>query len=282
MKNECDLKFSKDALLSRAMLLVSKTELDIFVEDLNKEYEYEEIFERLLSTDLKINCILPMGGKSILTEAFKLFGENEEYGKCFFIADGDFDVVLNKEMIVADNFVYLKKYNIESYLLHKDTILNYMRPKLKKTKKETKEIVKYDDWLNTITPFFKKLFSLHCLVQKISPEVKNVSREVEQFLDKNGFPKEDNYEKYKNEISPLVSDIDFEIDCMFSLLESVYGNDPSDFVCGKCFISSLKSMLNSKIKKKINYDELKAELIRGFDITALYYVRDKLYDYIKL
>lgn len=281
MKSDYDLTFSKEALLSRAKFLVSKTELDIFVEDLNKEYEYEEIFERLLPKELKINCILPMGGKQILTEAFKLFGENEEYGKCFFIADGDFDVVLNKEMVVADNFVYLKKYNIESYLLHKDTILNYMRPKLKKTKKETTSIVKYDDWLNTLTPFLKKLFSLHCLVQKINPEIKNVSREIEQFLDKNGFPKEANYEKYKSEISSLISDIDFEINQMFLLLESVYGNNPSDFVCGKCFISSLKSMLNSKIKKKINYDELKAELIRGFDITALYYVRDKLCDYLK-
>lgn len=282
MKNKLDLIFSEDALLSRVLFLASKTELNIFVEDEGKEYEYEEIFERLLPENLKVNCIFPTGGKPFLEKAFKLFGSNEEYGKCFFIADGDFDIILGKKMIMADNFVYLKRYNIESYLLHKTTILNYMRPKLKKNKKETAEIIRYDDWLNIVTPFFKKLFSLHCLVQKYHPEIKNVARGIEQFLDSDGFPNENNYEMYKNEMSSFIPNIDTEINIMLKSLESIYGSNSTDFICGKCFISSLKSMLNSKIKKKMNYDELKAVLISGFDITTLYYVRNKLYTYLIL
>ena len=121
MNSEFDLTYSKDALLSRVLFLASKTELNIFVEDADKEYEYEEIFERLLPKGIKINCIFPTGGKKELEVAFSLFGSNIDYGKCFFIADGDFDIILGKRMIVADNFIYLKRYNIESYFLHKNT-----------------------------------------------------------------------------------------------------------------------------------------------------------------
>lgn len=280
MENEFDLIFSEDALLSRVLFLASKKEINIFVEDQNKEYEYEELFERLFGDEIKINCIFPTGGKTFLEEAFNLFGESKEYGTCFFIADGDFDVILQKHMIEADNFLYLKRYNIESYLLHKEAVLQFMRPKLKKTKRETEVIVNYDNWLNTVTPFFKKLFALHCLVQKFCPEIKNVARGIEQFIDKKGYPNDSAFEKYKNEIAALVSNIDLKIEQMTIDLENTYGPETSCYVCGKCYISSLKSMLNSKISKKINYDELKAILISGFDVSILCYVKEKLYKYI--
>ena len=48
MKNKFELKYSDDALLARVLFLASSKELNIFVEDEGKEYEYEEIFERLL------------------------------------------------------------------------------------------------------------------------------------------------------------------------------------------------------------------------------------------
>lgn len=282
MDSEFDLTYSEDALLSRVLFLASKTELNIFVEDAGKEYEYEELFERLLPKEIKINCIFPTGGKPALEEAFDLFGSDEEYGKCFFVADGDFDIILGKKMIVADNFIYLKKYNIEGYLLHKDTVLKFMRPRLKKTLSETAEIIQYDQWLKTVTPYFQKLFSLHCVVQKNHSETQNVGRGIEQFIDKNGFPNEISFNRYKSEISSFVPDIDKKISEMLVLLETTYGYDSSNYICGKCFISSLKSMLNTKLDKKINYDELKSTLISGFDITSLFYVRDKLLDFLSI
>lgn len=280
MKNEYDLIYSEDALLARALYLISETEFNIFVEDKNKEFEYEEIFERLFPSEVKINCIFPTGGKIKLKEAYSLFGNSNQYGKCFFIADGDFDLALEKDMIIANNFIYLKRYNIESYLLHKDTVLHYMRPKLKKTISETEEILGYDNWLCTVTPFFEKLFALHCLVQKHYLEVENVARGIERFLNNKGYPNENMFDTYKQEISNYVFDIDTEIEQMLSSLKEVYGSELGSFVCGKCYISSLKLLLNSKIKKKIGYDELKATLISGFDISQLSYVKEKLFSYI--
>ena len=57
MKKEFDLNYSNEALLSRVLFLASSTELNIFVEDDGKEYEYEEIFERLLPDGIHINII---------------------------------------------------------------------------------------------------------------------------------------------------------------------------------------------------------------------------------
>lgn len=280
MDIDFDLSYSEEALLTRVLFLASKTELNIFVEDTGKEYEYEEIFERLLPSELKVNCIFPTGGKIRLEEAFGLFGSDVEYGKCFFIADGDFDVVLGKQMIEADNFIYLKKYNIESYFLHKETVLKFMRPKLKKTLKETAEIIQYDEWLNLVTPFFQKIFSLHCVVQKYCPETKNVGRGIEPFLNKKGYPNEEFYNRYKSEISSQVPDIEQKIGDMLKLLNNTYESDPTNYICGKAFISSLKSMLNAKLTKGIGYDELKSSLISGFEISSLNYVKNKLFNYL--
>ena len=149
MSNEFELRFSEEALLSRVLFLTSSTTLSVFVEDADKEYEYEELFEKLFPEELKVDCIFPTGGKTKLEEAFDLFGNSTSYGKTFFIADGDFDVVLGRTMIVADNFLYLERYNIESYLLDEEVVLKYMRPRLRKTFQETKSIVKYEEWLST-------------------------------------------------------------------------------------------------------------------------------------
>lgn len=280
MKNEFDLNYSNDALLTRVIFLASQNDLNIFVEDTNKEYEYEEIFERLFSEDLRINCIFPTGGKPFLEEAFTLFGNSCEYGKTFFIADGDFDEALGREMIVADNFVYLKRYNIESYLLHKDAIIRYMRPKLRKTFDVAESILKYDEWYNTVAPFLKKLFTLHFVVQKYCYGTENVGRGYARFLESNGFPKETEYDKYRAEILAFIPDLDSKLSEATADLERIYGDEGVNFVCGKCYIGSLKLYLNTFVKKGIGEDDIKAVLVSNFDVSALKYVLDKLCQYM--
>ena len=280
MTNDYDLFFSGEGLLSRALFRTSATTLTIFVEDADKEYEYEEIFERLLPKEISVDCILPTGGKTKLEEAFALFGSSSEYGRTFFIADGDFDVVLGKSMIEADNFIYLKRYNIESYLLSENAVLRFMRPRLKKTIQETKSIVKYEEWLDTLSPFFNKLFALHCVFQKYAAEIENVGRNPAQFLTANGFPNESRFEAYRQEIQPLIPNVSAEINTMLKELTDTYGTDTSAFVCGKYYIYALKSFLNAKLKKKINEDEVKAFSITWINTANLQYINDKLSTYL--
>ena len=281
MKNKFELKYSDDALLARVLFLASSKELNIFVEDEGKEYEYEEIFERLLPDKLKINIIFPTGGKTKLEEAFSLFGNNTEYGKCFFIADGDFDIALGRKQINADNFLYLKKYNIESYLLDKSVIMKFMRPKLKTTIVETDKIVDINCWETIIVPYFKKIFALHFIVQKNMLGIENVAKQAPYFITNEGLQNESNFKRYLKEIKNFDSKIHKKINESIEQLESIYGKEASDFVCGKYLIESLSRYLGSKLKKKkIGYDELKSFLISNFDVEEIGYIKEKLFYYI--
>lgn len=280
MQNELELSFSDDALLTRVFFLTSTTQFNIFVEDTNKQYEYEELFERLLPKEIKVDNIISMGGKLNLEKAFHLFGTSTDYGKTIFIADGDFDIALGRQQIVANNFIYLERYNIESYLLHKDSVLRYMRPKLKKTLIETTNIVEYDNWLACVAPFLQKLFALHFIVQKCCSNVQNVSRGYDRFFTCKGFPDETEFNKYKNEIGQSISNIDSKINESLTNLKKLYGCHYASFVCGKYYIGGLKRFLNKYLKKKINDEELKAVLIAGFDVAELEYVKNKILSYV--
>lgn len=280
MSETFDLFYSDEALLSRVIFLSSPECISIFVEDEHKEYEYEEIFEKLLPPNIKISCIFPTGGKPKLEEAYELFGNSIEYGKTFFIADGDFDSALNNPMICASNFLYLKKYNIESYLLNKEAVIQFMRPKLKKTIKATEKIIGYDEWILNIDAFFKEIFKVHFLVQKYCPEIKNVSRGFAMFITKNGLPDYSKLQKYKEEISTYIPDIETKINEASAVLEECYGCEVGSYVCGKCLVGCLSRHVNSFIKKKLNDEEVKSFLVSNMECSNLHYIKDSLVEYL--
>lgn len=280
MSAEFDLNFSEEGLLSRVLFLTSETTLTVFVEDIDKEYVYEELFEKIFPPELKIDCIFPTGGKPKLEEAFSLFGSSPEYGKTFFIADGDFDLALGKFMIKASNFIYLKRYNIESYLLNETAVLKYMRPRLQKSIKATRDIIKYQEWIKSLSPYYNKLFALHYIVQSEVPEIKNVARNPARFLNERGYPNESQFNAYLSEVKSIIPDASQKIDIALQKLIDTYGLDTSAFVCGKYYIYALKLLLNTKLNKKINEDEVKAFLISNIDVDSLYYIRNSLINYI--
>ena len=272
------LEYSYDAMLNRYYLSKGMYDISFFVEDTGKEYEYEEIFERLLPTDKK-RKIFPLDGKLNLEKAFSIVNDGTE--KVFFIADGDFDILLGKKRVEADNFVYLKRYNIESYLLHKPAIITYMRPRLKRVKSDTEKIVDYEKWEQSIIPFFKKVFAIHLIVQKNNPEIKNVSRGAAYFIKNNGFPNENRLDDYIDEISRVLPNAQNLIHSQIAELEDTYGKEPGCFICGKYLIESLSRYLNTKpVNKKQNSDNLKSYLISHFDISQLDYVKDKIISYM--
>ena len=155
-----------------------------------------------------------------------------------------------------------------------------MRPKLRKSIIDTEQIINYDNWFRVVSPFFKKLFSLYLVVQRFCPEIENVKKGYARFLTPTGLPQNSEYEKYKTEISLKVSDIDSKITSSTTDLETIYGNDGVNFVCGKYFIGSLKLYLNQFVKKGVSDDDIKAALISGFDISCIEYIKNNLFEYL--
>lgn len=279
VEEKFELEFSEDALLARVLLLISDNGINFFVEDSYKEYEYEEIFEKLFSEEINICNIFSTGGKPKLEEVFSIYGNCPEY-KTFFIADGDFDIALNKNMIIADNFVYLNRYNIESYLLNEEAVYTFMRRKLKKTKADTKNTIDYKLWITTMTPFFKELFVIHCLAQKYVPDIKNVARGPARFLNSDGMPNVEKLQSYKEEIKAMISNYDTEFLQMQNVLKSIYGDSTGCYECGKYYVFSLKKYLDTFVRKNIKEEDLRAALINMIDISQLGYVKEQLYSYI--
>lgn len=279
MSNSEGLSYSPEAKLAEFDMLKKHDDVHFFVEDTDKEYEYEEIFERLFPNHLTFQ-IYPMGGKPFVEMAYEEL--KSESVMVFFIADGDFDVALQRPLKQADNFIYLQKYNIESYLLCKSAVLSYMRGRLKKRIKDTERVVDYDGWKQTITPFFKKVFALHCIVQKRCPELPNVSKGAPYFINKDGSPNTANYDRYLKDIQQKLPNIEEHIPSQIQELEHLYGCDVSCFVCGKYLLESLSRYLNTKpVSKKQDYDDLKRNLITLFDITQLSFLRNSIISYIQ-
>ena len=55
MSDTYDLEYSNEALLSRVLFLSYENDINIFVEDIKKEFEYEELFERLFDDRDNVN-----------------------------------------------------------------------------------------------------------------------------------------------------------------------------------------------------------------------------------
>lgn len=93
------LFYSNEALMNRVLFYSDKNEINIFVEDEGKEFEYEHIFERLFSREIKIDKIFPMKGKEGVKKAFDEFGVESEGKIAIYLVDGDFDLILEKDMV---------------------------------------------------------------------------------------------------------------------------------------------------------------------------------------
>ena len=149
MQGYGDLMYSDDANAARYFFLRTTNDINFFVEDKDKEYEYEEIFDRMFEGKYRINSIFGVGGKEQLKDRFHEFGvcDPESNAINIYLADGDFDILLTPSaMIHNQNFIYLKAYNIETYYIDENAIIEYLRGVLKLRKKEVKTLLNFESW----------------------------------------------------------------------------------------------------------------------------------------
>ena len=143
MQEYGDLMYSDDANAARYFFLRTTNDINFFVEDKDKEYEYEEIFDRMFEGKYRINSIFGVGGKEQLKDRFHEFGvcDPESNAINIYLADGDFDILLTPSaMIHNQNFIYLKAYNIETYYID-DYLIDYLNYYNEHKDKTFKEIV---------------------------------------------------------------------------------------------------------------------------------------------
>lgn len=274
-----ELKFSNDAFATRAILYHGLNDINIFVEDEDREYEYETIFKRLLGNEYCIRTIFPLGGKPNVRQGYEEFGSMYDGVKNYYIVDGDFDRYIHQEEMIQDNcFIYLNAYNIENYYIDEQACLSLAKGYLKKTDKEVKRIIDFPSWKSRIVSESKKLFLCYCLVQTICPEEPTIKRSHYLFLDKHtGFERTDNaFEQYNLHVHSLAPDVDNRIQAIANEYERHNGTDYFNLICGKFLLTSLGCYLRKVVGKRIDNDNLKWNLISGFDISKLDYVKERI------
>lgn len=275
------LEYSEQAELSRYLFYADLNEINIFVEDKNKEFEYESIFERLFAGEYKIASIIAANGKPGVKDAFFEFGERDENNlshKNFYIVDGDFDrYIYSEQMINNEHFIYLDYYNIENYFIDEKAVLKFAKGKLHRLDKDVSDIILFSNWKEKIVNQAKRLFLLYCAVQKVMPSQENVARNEYLFINhKTGFEREGGYEDYYRLIASKQPDIDIHIEMIREVYENINGDDYFGLICGKFLLTSLFVYLEGKTHTKFSKDELKWWLINEFEVSNLNYIKEKV------
>lgn len=274
-----DLEYSADAQAARFILYQGLNEINLVVEDIDREYIYETIFKRMLGNQYNISTIFAAGGKPAVKDRYNEFHDETDGIKNFYIVDGDFDRYIHQSDMINDPcFIYLKAYNIENYFIDKKACIQFAKGYLKCLDNVVIEKVSFDSWKERIISEASKLFLCYCFIQKNHPGKENVSRAPFLFLDgKTGFERVNAYQKYWNdEIITLDQNAQDKIDEIDEIYKFINGDDYFNLICGKFLLDSLCAYLRNLFKTSYNKEEFKWHLINHFDITKLDYVKNAI------
>lgn len=275
------LFYSEAALLNRVLFYSDYNDINIFVEDEYKEYIYENIFQRMFNYKIKIAKILPMKGKPGVEKAFREYGQQYDNKPAIYLVDGDFDLVMEKEMVESPNYIYLEKYNIESYYIDEKAVLKYMAGKMKKTQKYVSEQIGYSEWKNMAYNSMKELFINYMVAQATFPEEKNVGLPEHSYFHKNGFANIDKINNYINSLRSRIPDYENKYNIYINNFETILLGDITRLVCGKYLLASLSKYLRDKVKVSFKEDDFIYFLASFFDVRTLDFVKDKIIQVIQ-
>jgi len=274
-----ELDRSHEAQITNTVFFEDVNDITIYVEDRDKEAEYETIFKRLFQEKYRISKIFPAGSKTAVKECF--YSERENKGKKqIFIVDGDFDRFKDESLINDPRFIYLEMYNIESYFIDHKAAAIFMKSLVCKMDEQVEQLLRFDTWYYKIVNQAKDLFLLYLYIQIYKSGVENVSRSPYLFLDRNtGFKREDgSFETYKAQILEDQENAEEKIDELRSKYESFYGNDYKYLICGKFLLKSLACHIKANCHKRKTHfdnDSLRWALINNFDVEKLSFIREK-------
>ncbi|MGO4501180.1 DUF4435 domain-containing protein, partial [Paenibacillus sp. 2RAB27] len=163
-------EYSPEGFLGYQVLFDSYDDLIVYIEDSKGVHIYETIINRLFGNSLTINHINAVGGKKNLEEIYRESLKNKldkNKKACFFIADLDFDQLLNKKTIIDDNFVYLKRYSIENYLVDEKVGVAFINGRNNEGAFNCKNRLNFSSWQDNLTQQMRRLILIFATIQSL-------------------------------------------------------------------------------------------------------------------
>ncbi len=267
------IDYSKEGKIARAILYGDLNDIHIFAEDLDNEYIYLEIIEKLLKdTDINIKSIHCIGSKKDVIDIYLEHGDNIKGVDCFYIVDGDFDRIVNRDIMIEDtNFHYLNRYNIESYLIDKNAIIRHIQGKIANTFEYIDKKMDYDSWEEQIEGDFFELFLSFLYVQNENLTIPNSSiSHSKNYINHRGYINKKRFFIYLDRIG-LDREIwrykKIDLDKLF--LEYYDDSPKIALICGKFILNALNKLFNSKFDSHLNTQELIWDLARNINVEPL-------------
>ncbi len=273
---EDGLFYSEAALLNRVLFYSEFNDVNIIVEDEYKEYIYENIFERMFGDRLNICKIFPMKGKKGVEKAFRQYGNQYDNKAVIYLVDGDFDIVMGKDMIESPNYIYLEKYNIESYYIEKKAVLKFMAGKMKQTQKKVAEQVEYESWENSVYDSLTRLFINFMVGQSVFPEEKNVGLSPHSFFYDNGNVNIEKIESYEDNLKKRIDEYQNLFDAFTQKFNTILSGDSTRLICGKYLLASLSKYLRTKTGVTFKEDDFTYYLVTVFNIKKLDFMKNRI------
>lgn len=262
--------YSKDGKIARAILYEDLNDIHIFVEDWEEEYIYIEILEKLLSDmDIKIRTVNCMGSKKDVIDVYKEHGYKIKNTPCYYIVDGDFDRMVDiNHMFIDTNFYYLKRYNLESYYINKESTIRHIQGKVANTYDYIDKRLGYDNWEKQIDGDFYELFLAFVYVQKNNLPFSNASlNHSRNFLDEKGYVDKKIFYDYIEKIGLDKKSWEIEKQELNNLFEKINGkNQKLRLICGKFILTALNKLYMVKMNGHFNMQELIWDLVRNIKL----------------
>lgn len=277
MVTEDEMRYSNEGENARFLMYQGYNDINIFVEDHNKEYEYEVLLKKVLGNECRIATIFSANGKPGVRERFNEYGSLTGGISNYYIVDGDFDRYIRQSEMVNDNcFIYLEPYNIENHLIDEDVVLQYVQGKKRLRSVEAKTLIDFSTWKNTIVAQAEKLFFLYCYVQYAGLGIPNTGQSPYPLLDEMGFEKENVYDDYRHEVE---SHGPIDVSALQRIRDSyqaLNGEDYYRLICGKFLLASLTKYLRAKAGISFKDEDFRWTLVMNFNPNKLDYVKRRI------
>lgn len=281
-----ELNYStENATINRAMFFIDFKNPIVFVEDKDKEFWYQTILRRMFpNVKFEIN---PCGGKPNVEEAYKLFFEKYDDCKCIYLCDGDFDILINRERIKSTNFIYLKKYEIENYVVDKNSLTNFLLGRIYGTYENAQKILNYDVWYSNIILAWYELMIAYIIAQRNElGDIENTGINPERYIKIDSYSIDTaSIDKYKTDLSVILNKKGKDIKIERKIVEKAIEREninKEDIVKGKYILVSAKKYIIELIKKttggKTTFvnDDVFNLLLHTFDVNSLDYVKNQI------
>ncbi len=279
------LRYTDETKRLVSTFLTYRNDVDIYTEDETKDREfYKALFLRLLTPEIKINDVTPLGCKKKVIE--RCINEPKGDRKKVFIIDGDIGVIKGEKNEIENLFV-LDRYCIENFLIDEQSTCNFIYLNCgTKSKEELKNEINFNNWLGQYSECLMNLFIHFAIVNSLGGRFTlfnankyHIKNNDQLVLDSNLVNQD--IESLRQEAISIAGQETYELKLAeFIGKWSINTDNMLRIVSGKDYlipILLIKTQEYKKSKSMSSLEEVKINLVQHFDISKL----DRLKQFIE-